>query len=64
MPVQTIEDLSPSRPRGKLAHGQCVNVAGAPLIEITRARVMARMVASPKCELVYKVLAEDQVKSA
>src|ERR1700751_306709 len=47
MPVQTIEDPSPSRPRGKLAHGQCVNVAGAPMIEITRTRVMARMVASP-----------------
>jgi hypothetical protein len=34
MSVQTIKDLTPSRPRDKLADGQHVNVAGAPLIEI------------------------------
>jgi hypothetical protein len=34
MSVQTIKDLTPSRPRDKLADGQHVNVADAPLIEI------------------------------
>src|SRR6478672_9833215 len=47
MPVQTIKDLTPSRQRDKLMHGQRVNVAQAPAIEITRTRMMACMVTSP-----------------
>jgi hypothetical protein len=35
MPVQTVKDLTPSGPREKLMHGQRVNVADAPVIEIT-----------------------------
>jgi hypothetical protein len=48
MPVQAIEYLAPSRPREKFAHGQRVNVADAPVIEITRTRVMERMASSPE----------------
>jgi len=47
MPVQAIEDPTPSRPRDKLTDGQHVNVADASLVEIARARVMARMAPSP-----------------
>jgi hypothetical protein len=32
MPVQTIKDLTPSRPREKLTNGQRVDVAKAPVI--------------------------------
>jgi hypothetical protein len=35
MPIQPVKDLTPSRPCEKLAHGQRVNVADAPVIEIT-----------------------------
>ena len=47
MTVQTIEDLTPSRPRQELSHRQCVNVAEASLIEISRTRMMECMVMSP-----------------
>jgi hypothetical protein len=47
MPVQTIEDLTPSRPREKLTHGQRINVAEAPAIEISRTRMMEGMVTPP-----------------
>src|ERR1700756_1858774 len=48
VPVQAIEDPAPSRPREKLAHGQRVDVANAPVIEITRTRVMACVASSPE----------------
>src|SRR5438552_7279680 len=40
MPVQTIKDPTPSRPREKLTDGQRIDVAVAPVIEISRTRVM------------------------
>ena len=35
VPVQTIKDLTPSRPREELAHGQRINVTEASAIEIS-----------------------------
>jgi hypothetical protein len=46
MSVQAIKDLTPSRPRDKLTDGPDVNVTDASLIEIPRARVIARMIPS------------------
>ena len=34
MPVQPIKDLTPSRPRPKFTHGQRVDVADPPAIEV------------------------------
>ena len=47
MPIEAIKHLAPSRSRDKLADRQYVDVADASLIEIARARMMARMVPSP-----------------